>query len=864
MPTINISFTATNQIQCSRGLFSLESPGTQFTKTSGTGGGTLSIVTVSLPNALVGQSYSATLAATGGSGIYNWNIVSATPNTDLWLRCANSALYGIPELTELESITLQVTDTLGNTAQANLNLQVTVSGALSVATPSGQTVSGYYQSYGSVSGSLFCLRMLAQGGQPPYFWAFSGPNFSTTGSTTGTNYALTPLGWLQGAPTGSGLDVLTALCTDANGASFTQQVNVLVHATALYFYPLDLTNVVPTVSLPPAFASTSYLTQLLVGGGTGTGQTFAITAGVLPAGLSLSPSGVISGIPGSAGNLNSCQVSCTDSANNVATAYLYMNVSSVNKVARPSYNTGTGFFVDANGYFRDPSGYLFQFRGFDRAHYDASSWANGANGAIARPGVARTLYFVINAQTTTQQMSNALTQNIANNIMPVFMAGYFPDGTGTSGNTSTPEFINMINFWISGISGFTSYMSQIVINIANEWGSQTSGDPVWENTYKAVIGNISGIAGTTITVNTVSGSNPFANCPFAYILGAGGITNQVVALSAPGGSSGAWTVTSGTSLSGYTSGGTLNGGAVGALRAAGYSCPLMIDTNASGEDPTSIIDFAATINSSDPQKNCIFAHHSYHCGLPFQGLIASVQTGATTVLTLTGNTTYHPLAPFGGTNSFANQLYISGAQSLTQLNGLQAASTTLSGSQNNWQVTLNVNSTAWTGAYVANSATVVLAATTGQSVDYRYLYSQFAALRTSGVCVAIMESGPGNQTGTITSTSSAWNDNQYTYPGQVISAAEANGIPWCQWAWDDHNNNTTEFVPQTFTMTFGNNGVYTGPLSLTAFGLDVVGNPRYGLWALSQPAAFFLPTVFELTDQSGNLLIDQSANILTG
>ena len=37
-------------------------------------------------------------------------------------------------------------------------------------------------------------------------------------------------------------------------------------------------------------------------------------------------------------------------------------------------------------------------------------------------------------------------------------------------------------------------------------------------------------------------------------------------------------------------------------------------------------------------------------------------------------------------------------------------------------------------------------------------------------------------------------------------------------------------------MTFGNDGNYTQPSNLTAFGLDVAGNPAYGLWALAQPA----------------------------
>src|SRR6185312_14373784 len=243
--------------------------------------------------------------------------------------------------------------------------------------------------------------------------------------------------------------------------------------------------------------------------------------------------------------------------------------------------------------------------------------------------------------------------------------------------------------------------------------------------YQAVVGNLSGISGTTVTVNTVAGANTFLNCPYAYISGAGGVSNRLVFLSSPGGVNGAWTVqasqpiinepigatglttytgtlanhpiapgtvfiydntghggcwavdngagafvngnkvSSGTinyatgaytvtftsaagsavvgtygflqTIAGYTSGGTLNGGAVQILRAVGYTCPLVIDTGSSGEDPFDITNFSAVINNSDPQKNCIFSLHPYQSMLPFQGIIASVTQGNPTVLTLNSN-----------------------------------------------------------------------------------------------------------------------------------------------------------------------------------------------------------------------------------
>ena len=129
MSIINIGFTAGGlQIQCSRALFSFESVATSFQSTGTGGGGALAIQTLTLANAVVGTLYSMTLSASGGLGPYYWNLVSVIPNTDLWLQCANGALYGIPQMAETETVILQVTDStlpIPNTATATLSLVVT-------------------------------------------------------------------------------------------------------------------------------------------------------------------------------------------------------------------------------------------------------------------------------------------------------------------------------------------------------------------------------------------------------------------------------------------------------------------------------------------------------------------------------------------------------------------------------------------------------------------------------------------------------------------------------------------------------------------------------------------------------------------
>lgn len=51
--------------------------------------------------------------------------------------------------------------------------------------------------------------------------------------------------------------------------------------------------------------------------------------------------------------------------------------------------------------------------------------------------------------------------------------------------------------------------------------------------------------------------------------------------------------------------------AIGSLRSAGYTCPLLIDSGSSGEDLANLTSFATTVAAADPQKNVIFGFHLY-------------------------------------------------------------------------------------------------------------------------------------------------------------------------------------------------------------------------------------------------------------
>ncbi|HUB09599.1 MAG TPA: hypothetical protein VMB50_21520, partial [Myxococcales bacterium] len=744
---------------------------------------------------------------------------SAIPNGGLWLHVTPAGMVsGTPQAAEVETVVYQVTDSAGDTAQATFSLTTAASGALALVSPAALPQ--------ATNGGFFAYQLLAQGGLPPYIWS--------TSATPQPCY-LDWDGWLLCAPTSAASLSIPVTVTDADGTTATQTETLPVGA-ALTLAGVDSTDGV--IHLPPAFAGSAYAAQLDAFGGTGSGYAFSATG--LPAWATLSSGGLLSGTPPTSGNVEAT-LTVADSGGATATASGLINVSSSGQVSRPSYNAdpASGFFVE-DGQLYDPNGNPFRIRGLDRNHYDSTSWAGGASGAQSGANAVRFFQYAIGDQTgyydATQFYPVADAQSVANGILPIVTAANVPDSsTGTSGDQSTTDLAAVVGWWVANESTWAPLMSQAAFNVANEWGPSAS--TAWEYAYQAVQGAISGASGTTITLSDTSATNPFAQTPFALIQGAGGIADQVVVLSNPGGAPGAWTVQSSVALSGYTGGGTLFGGAVGALRAAGYTAPLVIDAGGYGQDLADLASYAAAIQASDPLQNCLFSFHAYGGTTNFQASIAAITSSATsTTVTLDSHLPYHPFNPAypANGNNYTGQAayYLSGVQGLTGIDGLQTTNhNNVGGTQGAWTVTLNGS---FTGSYVAGTGTIVADSYVG------YLFAQLAALRAQNVAAGVLEFGPGNPSGDPTTTGTGPSPTN-TSVQQIVAAAEAWGLPWAYWAWDD-NSEAGGKTPYTgwFGATLNGPGVYarSAPPDLTAAGLDVLLNPRSGLGALASPAPF--------------------------
>src|SRR5215468_6472953 len=110
--------------------------------------------------------------------------------------------------------------------------------------------------------------------------------------------------------------------------------------------------------------------------------------------------------------------------------------ASASKVARPSYNTGRGFFV-LRGQVYDPNGYVFRIRGVNRNHYDMADQPG-----ISRSGANTVRFFMYNigvsgAAPASTYEKVALEQHINYREMPIITASNIAGTTTrTSGNQS--------------------------------------------------------------------------------------------------------------------------------------------------------------------------------------------------------------------------------------------------------------------------------------------------------------------------------------------------------------------------------------------------------------------------------------------
>jgi len=172
----------------------------------------LAIRTESLPQALQGLPYSATLEASGGVGPYTWTIEAGTLPDGLTMTAAG-AISGRPTTVGTTSIVVRLRDSLGTSSTKSLFLIVSPPPPplviLTVSLPETTAERSYSQA------------LIATGGVPPYNWSIASGNLDA-----GLN--LSASGMISGTPVSAGTSVFVVRVTDSSAQSVTRTLAITV------------------------------------------------------------------------------------------------------------------------------------------------------------------------------------------------------------------------------------------------------------------------------------------------------------------------------------------------------------------------------------------------------------------------------------------------------------------------------------------------------------------------------------------------------------------------------------------------------------------------------------------------------------
>lgn len=143
-------------------------------------------------------------------------------------------------------------------------------------------------------GVAYNQTLAASGGVPGYRWILN-----TGSNPLPAGLELNPFGVISGTPTTDGTMTITIKVTDSTGATTTKEFTLVIQTISQPPPPPPPTPplTITTTGLPGGTVGTAYSAPLASAGGTGT-KSWSISAGILPAGLSLNAAtGVISGTP---------------------------------------------------------------------------------------------------------------------------------------------------------------------------------------------------------------------------------------------------------------------------------------------------------------------------------------------------------------------------------------------------------------------------------------------------------------------------------------------------------------------------------------------------------------------------------------
>jgi hypothetical protein len=261
------------------------------------------------------------LTATGGSGSYTWSVVAGTPPPGISLRTdppvwfpasASAGLIGIATTPGTYTFTLAVMSE-GSTATQSATVQI-----------ASLCVQDLYSLPDAFIGVSYSYALSAQNQAGPVTWTATG------GLPPGMS--LSSAGTLTGTPAAAGSYSISFSLSDG--------VSTVYRSINLNVYGVSVTT--PGI-LPNATQNAPYSATVQAAGGSGS-YTFAASG--LPAGLAMSPTGVISGTANAGPGPWGITVTATDTTGHAYTKQMSLDVVGTSPAlpsVAPSYPSGEYF-----------------------------------------------------------------------------------------------------------------------------------------------------------------------------------------------------------------------------------------------------------------------------------------------------------------------------------------------------------------------------------------------------------------------------------------------------------------------------------------------------------------------------------------
>lgn len=237
----------------------------------------ITVTPASLPAGTVGVAYSQTMAATGGTAPRTFAISSGTLPAGLTLNTSTGEISGTPTAGNGagDSITVRATDAYGCQGTRTLNLQICPLVTLSPSSLAAATV-----------GTPYSDTVTAGAGVAPYVYSISSGSLPA-GLTLNTSS-----GAITGTPTSATEAIFTVRAVDANGCAGSQAYTLTPACPVISINPTTLANGTVGTAFSQALSTTAGSPSF----------TYALSAGALPPGITLSSGGLLSGTPTMSGS----------------------------------------------------------------------------------------------------------------------------------------------------------------------------------------------------------------------------------------------------------------------------------------------------------------------------------------------------------------------------------------------------------------------------------------------------------------------------------------------------------------------------------------------------------------------------------